>query len=89
MAGIVKWYIGTEAQCNDLVAQTNLYYGYPSEIEKTLTWATPEVNSLDETEWTIPFNQWMLDNLAYDPSKLVDAYPFPPTGGTGATGANE
>ena len=89
MAGVVKWYIGTQDQCDALVASTDTYYGYPNEQEKTITWAIPEVNPLNDLEWTIPFNQWMLDNLVYDPDKLVDAYPFEPSGGTGATGAND
>jgi len=90
MAKVVKWYIGTESLCDDLVAQTNLYYGYPNEREKTLTWAIPAQNPENESEWTIPFNQWMLDNLTVDPNKLVDAYPFEyPSGPTGATGAND
>lgn len=76
MAGVVKWYVGTEEQCQDLVGQANLYYGYPNPSTKTETWAIPEQNPIIETEWTIPFSQWMLDNLSYDPTKLSDEYPF-------------
>ena len=89
MSGILKWYVGTQEQCEALIASTDTYYGFPSAIEKTTTWATPEQNPFDAIEWTIPFNQWMLDNLTYDPAKIVEYYPFQPAGGTGATGANE
>lgn len=76
MAGIVKWYVGTQEQCEAIVASTDTYYGYPDARTKTSTWAIPEVNHFDETQWTIPFNQWMVDNLTYDEANLVDAFPF-------------
>jgi len=76
MARTVKWYIGTLSQCEDLVSQTNLYHGWPNEKTKTQTWAIPEQNPLMEEEYTIPFNQWIFDNLEYDPTKLSDEYPF-------------
>lgn len=89
MAGIVKYYVGTKSMCDSLGAQADLYYGYPNEETKTLTWAIPAQNPNNELEWTIPMSQWMLDNLTYDANNLVDTYPFEYQGATGATGPNE
>lgn len=71
-----RWFIGTEAQCNDIIAAADTYYGYPNHQTMTLTWAVAEPNPNNADEFTIPVNKWMQDNLTFDPDKLVDAYPF-------------
>jgi hypothetical protein len=71
-----KWFVGTEAQCNELVAAADTYYGYPNPRTKTQTWANPEVNPENVEEFTVPLNDWMLDNLTYDPAKVSDDFPF-------------
>jgi len=72
-----RWFVGTEAQCNELIAAADTYYGYPNVQTKTQTWAVAEANPENENEFTIPLNAWMQENLTYDPAKLVDDYPFP------------
>ena len=71
-----KWFVGTEAQCNEIIAATDTYYGYPNPRTKTQTWCNPEVNPENENEFTVPMNEWMLDNLTYDPAKVSEEFPF-------------
>lgn len=71
-----KWFVGSDIQCNEIVASADTYYGYPNVRTKTQTWANAEVNPENAEEFTVPMNVWMLENLTYDPDKVSDEYPF-------------
>jgi hypothetical protein len=73
----MKYFKGTETECNEIVAAADTYYGYPNAATKTLTWATPERDPNGEDIWCIPMNDWMLENLTYNEEKIQDEYPFP------------